>query len=248
MGEKLAKPPLIEALCEFRFGITGPWTADVVDRLSERVGSDFSVRSESETMQIDLGTHPPATHKHPVWQLKRPDASAMVQVSPAGALVINHLRPYDRWETYRDLILRTLGEFVQVVGAGPIDRIGLRYINRLILGSSQPGLRDVLSVYPRLSGPLERGLLNFYQRADLVHSDAEGVLVHQVGLGTPTAPEGPRSIMLDLDFGSVPTRRFRADDVDDLLEWLERAHERVEEAFIASLQPEYYDRLRRGDI
>lgn len=50
--------------------------------------------------------------------------------------------------------------------------------------------------------------------------------------------------MLDLDFGSSPGI---VPDVAEAAPWLTAAHDRVEEAFRASVNPDLLDRMRKGD-
>jgi len=53
------------------------------------------------------------------------------------------------------------------------------------------------------------------------------------------------SMMLDLDFCSGEVGALQ--DNDAVARWLDSAHERVLEAFVASLNPKFYDRLKRGE-
>src|ERR1700685_15253 len=100
MGDKLAKPPVIEAICEFRVR-DAAWTEKDVDRIFVHLGGEFPNRASVADINVDVATG--TFSNRPRWQMKRSDDSAMVQVSPAlpplsGAFIVNHLRPYDQWD------------------------------------------------------------------------------------------------------------------------------------------------------
>jgi uncharacterized protein (TIGR04255 family) len=171
----------------------------------------------------------------------------MVQMAPAvapisGALVANHLRPYEQWPTFRELIERARAGFASALGDHAIERLGLRYINELPLDPSRR-IRDVLVARPQLPEPLAGSVVNIYQRADIPMHDIEGIFIHQAGLGAPRG-DGPRALFLDLDLGS--TKPFQISDSEAILAWLDRAHDRISEAFAASVTKEYFAELKRG--
>lgn len=233
MGDRLSKPLLIEAICEFKLPLE-QWNDALPEALYERVRSEFSQRGAMTTeVVVDLDQR--IFSERPRFQFRRADDAALVQVGP-GLFAVNHLRPYENWGSFRGMIERAARAFFDVVGSTAIERVGLRYINEI---NPQGGrVRDFLAVHPRLIGPLERPMRGLFQRYDLDYPDV-GSLVHHVGLGGD--PKTP-SLYLDLDFGSVT--RFRSSATDEVLAWLDVAHERVGEAFVASLTTDYYNSLK----
>ena len=248
MGDNLKKPPLIEALCEFRFDPSSPWDWTVPGRLFDKIGQEFSERAQVQGLgvQIQIGPGPaPAAHLSTGperVQLKRPDGSAMVQVGP-NLLAVNQLRPYPQWEAFRDLIMRVFSTYRDVTDTISLSRIGLRYINQLELPEGPVQVGDFITLKPPLVGPLDRQLQGFYQRYEILQEAPVGVLVHQTGI---QKAEERRVIIVDLDFGSHEVTNLQ--DAGAVEAWLDSAHERVEEAFIASLNPVLYEKLKRGDV
>lgn len=247
MGQKLKNPPIVEALCEFRFDPSLPWDWTIPGRLFDKIGEEFSERSQVQGLgvqiQVGPGT-PPATYVRAGperVQLKRPDGSAMVQVGP-NLLAVNHLRPYPDWATFRGLILRVFKDYCDVTQAASLNRIGLRYINQIPLAKLVE-IRDLITLKPPLKGPLDSPLGGFYQRYELAQDMPVGTLIHQTGI---QEAEGRRFIVVDLDFGSQEVANLR--DSKSVETWLDSAHERVEEAFIASLNPELYEKMKSGEV
>ena len=245
IGVRLKNPPLVEAVCEFRFAPDTQWDWTIPGLLFEQIREEFSERSELRRLSISVqqpgadGPPPALIDSGPERvQLKRPDGSAMVQIGPR-LLAINHLRPYADWETFRALILRMYRTYRDISGAERPIRVGLRYINQI----ERDGRRidDVLTLRPPLAGRLARPVAKFFQRYELEHVKPKGVLLHQSGSQDIA---GKSIVTVDLDFYSDSVAHLTADK--SVTKWLDEAHERVEESFIDSLTDEFYESLKVG--
>lgn len=247
MGEKLVSPPLIEALCEFRFTSSETWDWTIPGRLYEQIGNEFSERAQvdSVTVQMQVGPGKPPLQqivKGPERvQLKRPDGSAMVQVGP-HLLVINQLRPYSSWEDFRSMILKLLEGYIRLNQQFNLARIGLRYINQIELPETEYDLGKLITVDPPLKGSLNRPLAGFFQRYELIHNEPDGILVHQSGIQQTDRGD---VLVVDLDFGSQNVAALS--DISSIERWLNEAHDRVYESFVDSLVPALYEFLKEGD-
>jgi len=243
MGEKLKTPPLIEALCEFRFIPGSPWDWVLPGQLYDRIKGEFPIRSQIERMGVEVQSAPRAKpiatiHTGPERvQLKRADGSAMVQVG-FNLLAINHLRPYTSWTEFLALIMRIFDDYQGIAGKNELERIGLRYINHLLVPENAE-IGDVIALAPPLTGNLVRPIQAFYQRYEIEEDNPEGVLIHQTG--TIQDELGKPLFVLDLDFGS--TRVQNLIYPQEVREWLNQAHDRVYDAFVSSLNPILYSAL-----
>ncbi|MGB9701055.1 MAG: TIGR04255 family protein [Thermodesulfobacteriota bacterium] len=246
MGEKLLSAPLIEALCEFKFDPSSPWDWTLPGRLYNQIAYEFPERSQVEEAEvhIQLGSgNPPLSQiiKGPDRvQMKRLDGSAMVQIGP-HLLAINYLRLYPNWETFRELILNIFDEYIKLCGDYKLQRIGLRYINQIPFTGDGGGLESLIRVVPPLKGILEQPLIGFYQRYEFIFSSPKGNLIHQTGIRK--TDQGP-VLMLDLDFGSMELKEF----VNKLSveKWLNEAHDIIYQSFVESLNPDLYEKFKRG--
>lgn len=239
----LLHPPLFEAICEFRFAHTITVGAQLGDDL-RRLGFSEEAQWTGNEVLIDESASPPTAQVRPQrrTQFRRPDGSMMVQVGES-VLVVNHLRPYDAWLTYLAGIMRVLDAFVAHGGGGLLSRLGLRYLNRMNLVPPHTGVRDVLRIAPPFDGPFERPLRGFYQRYDFAHDTPIGMLTLQAGANAD--PSGPPSLVLDLDFGSPFAPGPPIIPLDPPA-WLGAAHQRIEDAFVGSLNPGYLAYLQNG--
>jgi uncharacterized protein (TIGR04255 family) len=225
-----------------RFDPRRKWDGTIPGQLFGLIKDTFSERSELHETEVEIGSSGVATATRITpaasrVRLRKADGSAMVQVG-RHLLVVNQLRPYSDWESFREMILSVHEKHRSVWDPGSPVQLGLRYINRLDVPDGTFDIADRLTLDPPLRGPLDRRMNSFYQRYELAHDDPQGVLVHQTGLAVIDEKKG---LMLDLDFVSNRVSSSLA-----IRDWLDAAHDRIEEAFIASLAPEFYRKLKDG--
>jgi uncharacterized protein (TIGR04255 family) len=245
MSELLKNPPLVEAVCEFQFDPSSKWDWTLPGRLFDKIGKEFSERMDVHRMGLTIQQASGKVSQSSIIeagpdriQLKRPDGSAMIQVGPRQ-LIINHLRPYPNWNPFRELILRMYETYNSLIEGSSLGRIGLRYINQIELTGKD--YKEIINVWPTFSHSLKKEVSTLFQRYELKHDNPEGLLIHQTGL---IQVEDKNMLVLDLDFvassvSSITSRKHVAD-------WLDQAHDRVEESFIDSLTPSAYKRLKEG--
>lgn len=246
LGQQLAKPPLVEAVCEFRFDPSDEWDWTVPGRLYDQIQNEFPRREQLKgfgfSLQLGEGLQPAA----PAIQgglervlLSREDGSALVQIGQ-NQLIINHRLPYPGWKTFSSIIGHILETYLELVPS-TFERVGLRYINQ-IPAPLEGDTSELITLDPPIPQAIKRPLVNFYQRYELRHDAPEGILVHQTGM--QLTPENKTVLMLDLDFGSLPSA---APGVAEASRWLHAAHDRLEEAFLASVNPGLLEKMRGGN-
>lgn len=250
MGQPLKRSPLVEVLCEFRFAPSSAWDWTLPGRLYERIGKEFSERAQVNQVVFQVEGEADNTEDLPQIinvpqriQLKRPDQTAIVQVGP-HILVVNHLAPYPLWENFRSLIVRIFSEYINLYGDFALSGIGLRYINQIPISLEGFDIGKFITLKPNLTGVLDRSLSSFNQRYDLSYDSLKAVLIHQTGINE--TQEGKFAIFLDLDFDSQEVSSLK--EILEIQKWLDEAHKHLSEAFIASLNPEYYELLKEGNL
>ncbi len=246
MGEKLKNPPLIEAVCEFRWVETSPWDWTIPGQLFERIKEDFPDRSELGFAQPrqadDQGANIVQTVAVPLLvRLSRRDGSAIVQIGQR-LLSVNCLKPYPTWESFKSLIIQIYGEYSTVAEPTALDRVGLRYINRMDVPEGDFQIEDYLNMGCSSEWLTKYPFASFYQRYEVVMSSPDRILVHQTALDRY---DGKRAIMLDLDIGMRNIGTVETGLSLDAL--LDAAHDKVLEAFVSSVNPDLYERMKRGD-
>lgn len=252
MSKKLKFPPLIEVLCEFRFTPSNDWDWTLPGRLYEQIGEEFNKRSQVSQFAFQLqsddntdNTDSPQVIRTPQRvQLRRSSDSAMVQIGP-DTLVVNYLNSYSSWEDFRSLVINIFSKYIKLLdNEFSLDGISLRYINQINISQEGFNPDDYITVKPNLKDVLNKELLSFYQRYEVVYDSPDGILIHQTGL---SENKNKQTVMiLDLDFDSKTVAELT--DILHIESWLNQAHEHIEEAFIASLNPHYYQQIKGDSI
>src|SRR5690349_12984877 len=103
MGRLYQKPPLVEALCEFRFDSAQPWDWTIPGLIYAQIKDEFPMKREQRTLELAIETSPEKTQQLRGdigrMQFLRKDESALVQVGP-DILAVNQLSPYPHWPRF----------------------------------------------------------------------------------------------------------------------------------------------------
>ncbi len=243
MREILSNPPLVEVICDLTFSSAGwngsataeAFAATLQDRYPE---ASATTHSEYDFTEGPEGEPVLEHRKLPRWRISAPNRPIVIQIG-AGVVSVSHQPPYDRWEVFRETLDQVLVAFKTVLQPTQVERASLRYINHFAV-PNRSKVRDFVCVGPKPPQAAESRLMtHFYQRYDFTFE--EGVLVHQTAIAKINDVPG---VVLDLEFVSVapiPTA-----EIKDLERWLEAAHDVVGDVFRTSVNPEYYESLRRN--
>lgn len=153
------------------------------------------------------------------------DRKTLVQLGPR-LLVVSVLRPYPTWKGFKPFIQMAWGGVQSTLEIKGLQRIGLRYVNRIELAPQDVELSEYFEFYPFIGSDLPQKMANFIAGAEFPY--VEGRDRCRVLL-TPAADcEEMSTFMLDIDYFLT---RPRAIEVSDALDWVEEAHNRVQEVF-----------------
>jgi len=233
-------PPLIEALCEFRFSETTPWDVTVFGNYYNLVKGEFSQKRELRDVSMSLqrqerGFTGDIKGGGIRMQFVKADESAMVQIA-SHRLIVNKLKPYKSWEVFKSLIQDRLEDYQKVVEKATCRRVGLRYINRFdfpakgFMVGAYLGQSDIFPPRLKQAGP------PFLMRLEVPQNEDELLLVT---MGT-TESDRPDQVSVLLDIDYVRTN-IQGLSEKDLLAHLDAAHDHIETVFELCLT----DDLRR---
>jgi uncharacterized protein (TIGR04255 family) len=233
IGKHYAHPPVIEALAEIY--VDGAiWDDTVPDRFYAAVRDQFPEKGRVEqiALEIEVGKEEATASARtaaPRHQFRSSDGRRIVQIS-ADVLVVNQLRPYEHYESWRALFLELLGRYRSLVKPSGVQRLGLRYINDVRLPGKQIELSDYFHIWPQVPDDLRATIRDFAMRLQL-RPELDG---HEltVTLGSVPRESSGGSVMMDIydivAFG--PSDSFAL-----VRERLDAAHAIVERTFERAL-------------
>jgi len=238
MGRKYKNPPILEAVCEFRLTEDTQWDLTVPGLFYERVKHEFPHREQRGIQELEV-IHGPQGLQHVIRTTERvlmfaPDRNILVQLGPR-LLVINALKPYPTWQGLKPRIEVAWKALQEVVDIKGLERIGLRYINRIEFPHQAVELEEYFDFYPFIGKRLPQEMASFVMVVEFPYvADRDRC---RVQLATTSGVEAKTAVILDIDYFLA---RPRAVDISSGLNWVEEAHSHAEEIFEGCIK----DRLR----
>ncbi|WP_279165294.1 TIGR04255 family protein [Thermus scotoductus] len=136
MGKKYRNPPLVEAICEFRLTQNTHWDLMIPGLFYEGVKNEFPHREQRSVQELQLIQGPQGIRQELRVSeralLFSPDRKLVIQLGP-HILVVNALKPYPTWEGFKPRIEMAWKKLQEIMDVQGLERIGLRYINRIEL-------------------------------------------------------------------------------------------------------------------
>ncbi len=226
MGRLYRNPPIIEAVCEFRFEPSQPWDWTVIGLVYDRIKDEFPEKRQRNDIQLAIHAQGAEITQQFQMQFWRKDNKALVQVG-VDLLTVNLLKPYPNWQTFKDLIVRMLTIYKDITCPKGFRRIGLRYINRIDPPEEKVKIEDYLSTYPIVPSDMPQTYAHWFQRIVIPFERSNGLLVLHAG-SIHDEQQQRLAFLLDLDFGTLKGEKV---PLDQAMDWLEQAHTMVEQVF-----------------
>lgn len=241
-GIRYKKPPLIEALCEFRFQEIENIPNIILGRFFEQIEEEFPTVETHKGIgvQTQEGTLAPTIFMEERTRFANKEGTRLIQLG-AGLLVVNQLKPYNDYASFRSFIEKTL-ETYRKVAKPKVQSIGLRYINKIEINSSQ-SLEDVFNIGFTIPNMFNDFPDPYLLKMEFAYSDGRDKLV--VVLASASEDNGLKKGIM-LDFGYALSKPNEIDD--NILEWLDKAHDEIEKAFYACLKESVINAFEPEDI
>lgn len=238
MSQQYANPPVVEAACDFRFIPNAPWDSTIPGLLYTGLRRLFPERRnvprvEASLAADHLGLQGRITSGN-LTQFARRDGTAVVTVG-SNQVTISRLRPYEGWPEFEHLIARVLDRYIKVASPHGFARIGLRYINRLVIPGEVVDLSHYLDIFPHVGTNLPDQYGDFAILMMFPYQDGRDMLRVQLDSFTNNRSPRPEASTFDFDLDYV-LAQAEAIAIGDAMEWVEQAHTSLETAFEAVIR------------
>lgn len=202
-AKQYKNPPIEEAVCEFTFA--APASGQQFDltlpgrlKMHPSMG-EYSGQPRTQNVRTIAANDPSTVAVQTSLfrvQLPTPEGRHLVSIGH-NTLAITVLRPYDGWTSFKPRIERALDAFLEIISFSSVVRIGVKYVNRIVVPKADANASEVLTGAPAQDKISETRLANFTQFAEFVRTDGVKVLVTQATL-QPSAPNSTE-YLLDID-------------------------------------------------
>jgi uncharacterized protein (TIGR04255 family) len=224
--------PLTEAVCEVRFSADSQWDLAMPGLLYEQLRNDFPIRKPMHLLQAQIGQTAQglqqALRAIEFLEFSNDSASSLVRVGPNILSIHNH-GVYPGWTKFCPLIEGTLQTYVKVAAPKEIERIGLRFVNKIHVPSEVIDLEEYFNFFPHIGKDLPQVLGPYMMGVEFPYDEGATVLRLELAAEATENPKTNAS-RLDLDYFSSRPGSVTLSNVG---QWLKTAHERIEDAFEA---------------
>jgi uncharacterized protein (TIGR04255 family) len=204
--ETFKNPPITEAIIDIR-AVSAPGVdLEALKDFAHGLESRFPLRQEhfglQQTFQVKLEGGPPKISSSTAVDgllFRSSDNQRVVQARLNG-FAFNRLRPYDRWEKFSAEALELWERYKSVARPVNVTRIGVRYLNRILLPLPVSNYREYCLLFPEFPKEFSSRTQDFFLHFSLrlpTFADAAAVTNLAFEPLQPNATSLP--LILDLD-------------------------------------------------
>jgi uncharacterized protein (TIGR04255 family) len=244
-------PPIEEAVCDIQFAPGTDWDMTMPGRIYEILKGTYNEKPRHQQL-IEAQVQAPGAEGSASASLQHRFGKTRVQLLAEGGtkivgvgaeqLSVHMLRPYSCWEDFLPRIGQALRAYRDVASPEGITRIGLRYINRILLEGPAPDLSEYFTIPPKLppGGP-ETRMVAFFNRKEAEFLDKPIRIVITFADMEPRVPE-QSAYLLDIDILWMATGTpLPLDELDPVLDDLKVRHREVFESLITDASRRMFD-------
>lgn len=216
----LSHAPIAEAVIEMRAHAEVPWEeSGIRSQLAPLLPGYPKIESQSEfehEMQFGPGQDTVQRHRDLGWRGLRCESADHVHIAQFNrdGFVFSRLRPYDHWEEFHAEAIRLWKIHRDLAAPSGVQRLGLRFINRIELPVDGPRPDDYLRMTSEVLPEMSLSRVGFFHR-DVLAVPGYPYIVVIVRTVQPIQAGGGKGFGLLLDIDVFSTEPF--DLRDDLL-------------------------------
>jgi uncharacterized protein (TIGR04255 family) len=228
-------PPVVEALCEMFF-VGSEWDDTLAGRFHERVREEFPRKRQQEirvgevTFAFTGETSARAGRLPPRIHFLTEEGDRVLQLGQ-DLLVVNQLRPYRAFHEWEETLRTALNHYCELANPRACGRLGIRYIDRVIIPGDRPRLEEYFTLYPRIPEEWSGTNGSFLVRVEMRCARPGHRLFVTFG-SAPVEQPGTTAFLLDY---YDQTESPEGVALGDVLEEVRAAHDHVVDAFEASI-------------
>lgn len=243
----LKNAPSVEAVLELRVRLASPFTADMGASFAKRVQATFPKSDDIRfvSTHISFGSDAPVAPSPSVSQigvrLESEDRKWVIQAKADG-LALSRLAPYESWDTLIAQLATAWPVYVDTFAPQLVTRIGVRFINKLVLGGGLVDLDDILFAGPKIPPQLPQHFIQFSSNVVVPMPDVRAaVAITQTSELVPFGPEMGMNVILDIDAFTDAPYEINDPSVWEMLNVLRKLKNM---AFFGSIKPDTLARFQ----
>src|SRR6266446_7839039 len=175
-----SKAPIKEAIIDLRVRPAKETDLALLEKFGPEERQRYPLRTDLKIAegQMEIGERfSSSTSMHQIgFMFHSADGKQIFQPQLAG-FRFTRLAPYESWEPFRDEARRLWNLYRQLTKPQAVDRMALRYINRLDLPNPIPELKVFLRTGPEISPDLPQMMDGYFMQLNIPQEDIRARLV-----------------------------------------------------------------------
>jgi uncharacterized protein (TIGR04255 family) len=238
-------PPITEAVLEFRFAVER--SAADLERFSRKLAKYYPTETVSENLTYGLGSRDPKVERvDAVRRRANSDESEICVLTPT-TLSVSQTALYPGWEPFFLRIEKAYKLYKDEFGYSKVERIGLRYINRIDIPIEDGLAQNEQYIALHVSLPPLLDPTNGFHFAVQKNFEDEGLSVIINSATTPPVLPEMASLLLDIDLFTIGAPPQKDIDLINFLDLMRRKKNSIFEACVTdAARQRFYDVSRLG--
>lgn len=181
--ERFEKAPITEAILDIRVQLPNQIDLARLATFQDAVKERYPTKRERVSWQFGFQVKPetaPDAFKPSGgpdgYLFISSDEKQLVQARLDG-FTFNRLKPYDRWESFRDEARQLWQHYVQITTPERVTRLALRYINRIEIPLPIRDLKDYILTTPEMAPELPQSLDSFFMRLVVRDPNSQAIAI-----------------------------------------------------------------------
>ncbi len=229
MNKKYKNSPILEAVCELRFELESIPDQSVIDSIFMALKNKFPERKKPTQQQIQFALNTEEKKeefKHSSYsfdQFLSGDGKDLVQIN-GNIISIHRLRPYQSWEVFSETIALVLEVYGKNIKIKSLQRIGLRYINRVEIPVAAFNEVEYFHWRPTTPDGIPANVSSFIVGAVFPFEGARDIAKVQLVSELPVPVADKSSFVFDIDYSLASSGAIEENDIK---KWLVEAHDHI---------------------
>src|SRR5262249_27311401 len=154
-----------------------------------------------------------------------------------GGFSFHQLKTYDTWEALRDEAKEHWERYVEITKPKNVNRIALRYINRMEIPLPIRDFRDYVRIGPDIGAAgVPQGVQNFFMRLEIPYPDGALAIITETIQPPPEDPTASVRLPLILDIDAIRGDKFNP-PFTEIWEKFEELRQMKNDIFFSSITP-----------
>ena len=202
MSEKIhySKAPITEATIDLRVTLPEDHTLVQLDIFHQTLGDMYSEKHPIYIAEFAIpeGNNPTQIQPEQIgYRFVSEDKRKIIQARLDG-FGYTLLAPYDSWEPFRDEAKKLWMLYRELMKPSSIQRVAVRYINRLDIPSPSVELSEYLEILPTVSRKLPQVLDAYFMQLVIPFVVQESTAIINQGFVPPVVAD-TKAVVLDID-------------------------------------------------